>query len=253
MIKANISLACFPGRNVFDGMLMAQGATEPMLGNVHQEHVQICPQNRGRIDEEMLEALVGAYPHAQFRLHANVHVQERRIISDFSRFHVDTEYWARIAELSRFIQAPAYSGHAGRRDECSFDTMIDNVKRAADLFGCPVAVEGLYPAEGDPFLVSTWDEYEKLYRSGVPYALDLSHLNIVASQEKNYRRELVQEMLASPRCIEIHISDNDGRRDAHRTLKRPPVWWRDLSYANPEAVIFTEGVSRPQAKDPRTC
>ena len=61
--------------------------------------------------------------------------------------------------------------------------MFDKARRCSDLFGCPVAIEGQYPAAGDDphkLLVSSWPEYRAVLDSGVPYALDLSHLNILA-------------------------------------------------------------------------
>lgn len=119
-----------------------------------------------------------------------------------------------------------------------------NARRCADLFDCPVGVEGHYPTAGDTWLLASWDEYRTLFDSGVPYALDLSHLHIVANHSGRREDTLVAEMLASDRCLEIHVSDNDGRADRHAVCVEPPWWFALLRHAHGEAVIFSEGNHR---------
>ncbi|MDO9093623.1 MAG: hypothetical protein Q8R98_14850 [Rubrivivax sp.] len=122
--------------------------------------------------------------------------------------------------------------------------MLDHTRRCADLFGCAVGVEGQYPAAGDPWLVSTWPEYRRLFESGVPYAIDLSHLHILACHSGVHDDALVRDMLACDRCIEVHVSANDGRGDWHQVCEQPPWWWPLLQYINPKAVVFSEGNHR---------
>ena len=107
---------------------------------------------------------------------------------------------------------------------------------------CPVGIEGMYPAKGNPYLCSSWMEYRQLLDSGVRYALDLSHLNIVACAERRVETGLVKDMLASPNCIEIHVSGNDGSHDQHRAIDGNE-WWIGLllEKASPGAVVFAEG------------
>jgi sugar phosphate isomerase/epimerase len=119
--------------------------------------------------------------------------------------------------------------------------MLDNARRCADLFECQVAVEGHYPSKGDALLVSNWGEYRRLFESGVPYALDLSHLNIGTEQSRSRDDGLVAEMLACERCIEVHVSDNDGTGDWHRVCDRQPWWYRLLTHAHPGAILISEG------------
>jgi len=96
-------------------------------------------------------------------------------------------------------------------------------------------------------LIDSWSEYKELLESGAYYALDLSHIRILAFISKQREHTLLQEMLASDKCIEIHVSHNDGLRDQHDICDRP-VWWLDIleKYANPQAVIFSEGNHKKQ-------
>jgi hypothetical protein len=54
----------------------------------------------------------------------------------------------------------------------------------------------------------------------------------------------VRDMLACERCIEVHVSANDGRGDWHQVCEQPPWWWPLLQYINPKAVVFSEGNHR---------
>ena len=128
--------------------------------------------------------------------------------------------------------------------------MLDNARRCADLFECPVGVEGQYPAKGDPWLVSKWTEYRWLFESGVPYAIDVSHLNVLAARTGVRDDALLQEMLACDRCIEVHVSDNDGQGDWHQVCERPAWWFPLLHHINPNAVIFSEGNHRRRRSTP---
>ncbi|WP_406625355.1 hypothetical protein [Acidovorax sp. SDU_ACID1] len=222
-MKARVSLGCWPGlRHEAAAARLHQPPTEPLFGLLRTDHVQLVPQNLGRLDEDLADALLTAHPGTRFRLHANVHVLDKRRISDLSGFDRHADWFARAARVSRHLRAPAYTAHAGRRAESSLLDMLDNTRRCADLFGCPVGVEGHYPSRGDTWLVSNWQEYRAVFESGVPYALDLSHLNIVAHHSRCLERALVTEMLACERCLEVHVSANDGMGDQHAICDTPP-------------------------------
>jgi hypothetical protein len=83
-----------------------------------------------------------------------------------------------------------------------------------------------------------------LLESGVNYVIDLSHMQIIAQQSGKIETNLLKELLQSERCIEVHVSTNDGKKDLHHCLSetsRP--WWIDLlDLANPNATIFSEGM-----------
>ncbi len=250
---ANVSLAVFPGLDYSQALQrgLVETCSEPLLGALATEHVQLVPQGcRQQLTMELAQEITLRFPATRFRLHANVRVlKNHNLNGDLAAWRVFPEYFAELARISRGIAAPAYSAHAGERAHGSLSDVLVAAQSAADLFGCPVAVEGHYPTPREPnrWNISSWDEYQLLFESGVPYALDLSHLNIVAFRSGSQQRSLVTEMLACERCIEIHLSDNDGRGDQHQVLNRAPWWWSLQPYFNPAAVVFSEGNQKRQS------
>jgi hypothetical protein len=253
--RARISLACWPGlTHLAAAQAAMRGVSEPLVGDLLADHVQLAPQSADVLDEGLAEVLAKTWPSTAFRLHANVRVLPQRRLADLCTFVRDRDWFAAAARVHRVLGASAYSAHAGLRRDAGLGEMLDNARRCADLFGCDVAVEGQYPVAGDEphrFLVSTWEEYRALLDSGAPFALDLSHLNILAHRSGRREDMLVAEMLASPACLEVHISDNDGRGDAHQVLQAQPWWWTLLRHIQPEAVIFSEGNHRRSLCDRR--
>ncbi len=198
----------------------------------------------GTLDDTLVDLLREAFPATRFRLHANVRALPRHVIADLSNFTMHAEWFSQAARISQRLDAPAYTAHAGRRSQAPLGEVIDNVRRCADLFGCPIGVEGHYPSAGDIWLVSSWPEYRAVFESGVPYALDLSHLHILATHTGRHETALVAEMLACERCIEVHVSANDGRGDWHQVCAEPPWWYPLLRHIHPDAVMFSEGNHR---------
>jgi hypothetical protein len=240
----NLSLAAYPRKRFSDAMdmSMSEKPSEPFIGSLSLNHVQLCPQNHGILEDEIIISLREKYPLTQFRLHANVRVMSKRCVSDFSSRKINTHYWENLARASRLLDAPAYTAHAGLRCEASIEDIIAQARQAQDAFGCAVGIEGHYPTPNDTFLVSSWEEYRCVFESGVSYALDLSHLNILAIQSRRMERSLVQEMLACERCIEVHLSGNDGLRDQHKTLLDKPWWWALLPFVHDRATVFSESM-----------
>jgi hypothetical protein len=217
---------------------------EPCFGPLSAEHVQLVPQNLGKIDEALVDRLRADWPESRFRLHANVRVLDRHVFADLSGYGKHAEWFARAAVISRRLNAPAYTAHAGRRADASMADMLEHARRCAERFDCPVGVEGHFPTRNDVWLVSSWAEYRMLFDSNVPYALDLSHLNILAHQSRKRETALVAEMLACERCLEVHVSDNDGNGDWHRICGEPPWWFSLLASVHEGATIFAEGNHR---------
>jgi hypothetical protein len=242
--RINLSLAAYPGCDFLEAMQRAvsEKPSEPLLGALALDHTQLCPQNRGVLTPDFARGLREVFPGTRFRLHANVRVLPTRQIADWSSWDAQSPYWRALAATSRLLDAPAYTAHAGRRSEADLATVLESARRAQDVFGCPVGIEGHYPTRSDVFLVSTWEEYRTLFESDVPYAVDLSHLHIVAEQSGRYETTLVQEMLASDRCLEVHLSGNDGTKDQHQPLTEAPWWWPLLAHIHEDAVMFSEGV-----------
>lgn len=258
--QIHLSLAALPGLSPREAVLQAIEPTsresplsEPRWGCLSTAHVQLVPQTRGMIDDGFCDWLLDVYPETQFRLHANVRVLHAPKWVDISGFAQNMEWLERAALISRKLKAPAYSAHSGRRDQANFATMLDLARMASDLFEAPVAIEGQYPVEGDALLVSTWCEYQQLLESKAPFALDLSHLNILACKTGRRETSLVKEMLSSPACLEVHVSSNDGRGDTHEVCaaKDDPWWMELLGFIQPAAVIFSEGNQR-LSKTPMT-
>ena len=258
-LKVNVSLACFPGlrhevaAKVAHEGVMSGSLFEPGVGRLVCEHVQLVPQNMGCLTEDTALGLKELYPSTRFRLHANVRVLRQHVLADLSNFDDYGEWFAHAARVNTLLGSHGYSAHSGRRREATMGQVLENTRRAADLFGCPVSIEGQYPSHNDDYLVSSWEEYRQVLDSGVPFALDLSHLNIVAHRSRRREDSLVREMLASSACLEVHVSDNDGRGDQHRTCEQMPWWSALLESINPDAVIFSEGNHRfridPHRKD----
>ena len=247
--------AIYPGIPFAAAVALIQtlATRESGIGAISTDQVQLCPQNRGLLNEELVDSLRRRYPATRFRPHANLAVAgEDRRGTDASRNDAAADsYFRRLAELCGYMNAPAYSLHAGtcsRPSErtAAIDRLFDRIRLLNAWFPCPVAVEPLYRTPRRPHqLLGTWDELERLLDSGVPFALDLSHLAIVARQERRCDTALTDALLLSPQCIELHVSANDGLRDEHRPLDdRLPWWWssfRKASQQRPELVVFSEG------------
>lgn len=248
MPRINTATSAFPGWSIMDSVraCLTGGVEEPLLGRLCNDEIQLCPQSGGLITESVCDTLLEIYPSTKFRLHANAYVvASGRVAWDASDFSADTlHYYKRLAEISKRLNAPAYSLHAGLRSHCDLPGMLDNLKRIQALFGdIPVAVEGLYPSLRKNQLMDTWDEYQAVYDSGAFVALDLSHLKLLPWHDSTKRREQWQGWLASPQTLEIHLSDNDCRSDAHQLLMDAPFWFDAFKKAklSDKTVVFSEG------------
>lgn len=242
--SVNAATACYPGLSVKTAIEhILAGAEEPMIGRLSSKHIQCCPQNLGHLNESVCEELRESFPNSHLRLHANARVLTHHVRYDASTFRDDTRhYYEALADRSRRLGATAYSLHAGFQRNCTLEQMIDNVRRVQDIFGdVQVAVEGLYQNKVNPQLMDTWDAYQAVMDAGIPMAIDLSHLKIVARAEGSTDEGLLRDLVAAPQTIEVHLSDNNGLADHHDILRREPFWWPLLPAINPAAVVFSEG------------
>lgn len=242
-MKIHLSLAAYPRHSAHHAMVRAtqEQVSEPLLGQLSLAHVQVCPQNTGVLTHEYVAGLVEAFPQTRFRPHANVRVEYRRQVNDLDTFAPTMSWWRALRRCCELMHAPAYTAHAGLKANATLSQVLDNTRRAQDFLGIPVGIEGHYPTPRGIFLLDSWISYAVLLGSGVNYALDLSHLQILAAQSKRRYQTLIQELLASEHCIEVHVSDNDGRRDSHKLLDHEPWWWPLLVHTHPNAIIFSEG------------
>ncbi len=224
--------------------LIAEGLADPVFGEIDMHRVQLCPQHRGYLGEDEIERFMARYPETEFRLHASpklAGVPKRHVYG--SNIPENKDWIDRLIALTKLMGSIGYSIHAGLREESTIDQMIGNVKALEDKMSARVAVEGLYPARSDMWLMSNWQEYEAVAHSGVGFALDLSHLNIVARRHGR-KDDIVRDLLALPNCVEIHVSHNDGRADAHRKLnpEQEPWWLPMIAGAHSDADFFYEGI-----------
>lgn len=242
-----LSLAAYPGMRHERAMQTATSSSragelkEQALGNIKMNHVQLVPQNFGQLTLEFAQSLTLAYPSTHFRLHANARVMQSHRVADLSNLPSNLDWFTQAAKVSKALKAKAYTAHSGTRANATLEQMLENTRRVADLFGCAVGVEAQYPTKDDSLLVSSWQEYRQVFDSGVPYAVDLSHLNIVAVKSGYRQDSLVKEMLACERCIEVHVSHNNGYGDTHQVCDTQPWWFPMLEYIHPQATVFTEG------------
>lgn len=233
------TLGSYPGLRFTDAMSRALADTH--LGGT--AHVQLCPQNHGILDLHCDE-LAAMSPHTQFRLHANVRIEGHERHYDASSTGNDADaYFRGLAAMSHRLGASVYTLHAGDRLGRDLEVLAARIRWLEDTFGHKVGVEGHYPALGNRYWLSSWEEYRWLLDSGLDYALDLSHLHIVATRARRAELGLTRELLASERCIEVHLSGNDGLSDLHvRLADCPDYWWKAaLDAIHPAADIFYEG------------
>lgn len=248
----NTSLGTFPGFSFVSSLRRVASLKDDT------KETQLCPQQFGVLREESIDGLLAF--GIRLRPHANVRIEwgGLRSIDATTPWTISKSYFVKLASLCQLMGATAYSLHAGRKRSAdgtarSLGETMENVFRIEEVLKIPVALEGLYPASGDPFLLSTWKEYETVLRSEVKMAVDLSHLNIVAHR---YGRNdaLVADMLASPKTIEIHVSANDGLSDRHSRQDGSEWWWPLLrKHGNrPGVVVFDEGKRSSPEQEKRT-
>ncbi len=231
----------FPFFNPFRAMRSADGLTDPVLGPIGISHVQICPQNGPMVvNRDMIDSLRSLYHQTRFRLHANARLLEAGAVQfDLGSVCKHPEYHRALVDLLRFLGEP-YTLHAAIGSSLPLAAQFEWCARLSDEAGVPVGIEGLYP--GVPSSFTSWEDYASLLSSSVFYALDLSHLNIVREKTGEPPQDLLPALLSNPRCLEVHLSGNDGHRDSHAALEDADVWWLPfLSSVHPEAVVFYEG------------
>lgn len=241
MLNINPTTANFPGYAYFQAVSMAYHMKSDWA-HIQTQHMQLCPQQMGRIDKELCNKLLVKYPQTQFRCHANVRLFEELYIFDATNeqeLELNKEYIKRLKETNTDLKSQVYSFHAGRR-VISLDKMADNVKRLQDKLQIQVAVEGLYPDKNAQWLINSWKEYEWLLNSQLYMAIDMSHLQIVAYAEQCWPKDLITELLTSSKCLEIHIAGNDEIHDNHQKVNGNEKWHELLENIQTTAIIFTE-------------
>lgn len=237
MNNVQATLASFPGLNLSDAYTEARKAALTAF-----DHIQVCPQSHGAVDQQ-IEALQALAPSARLRLHANVRVTGHARHFDASSEGAEADaYFKALASVSESIKAPCYTLHAGEHRGRPLEALQRRILQLQDVFAMPVGVEGHYP-DRNRYWLQSWEEMAWLLNARIPFALDLSHLNIIAHHERKIELGLTRELLASEYLIEVHISHNDGRQDSHAAMADGgPIWWDALLHGIPSGVeVFYEG------------
>jgi len=141
-LRIQTSLACWPASSQLDAVMHCLGApqeaspettdstsslSEPLWGHLYKDHVQLVPQSRGLIDEQLCAFLKQQFPNTMFRLHANARVQPTHKIIDLADFgKEDAKQWfADAARISKALGATAYSAHSGQRKTQASKTSLN--------------------------------------------------------------------------------------------------------------------------------
>jgi sugar phosphate isomerase/epimerase len=154
------------------------------------------------------------------------------------------------------VGAEAYSVHPGSfalgwQRERAYATFVDNARwlaaRCAER-GIAFGVEMMFPMPASSRMRNLLDSSAEVDRfcADVPEAglvVDVAHLGLWAAGD----REALFERYA-PRALEVHVSDNDGRRDTHTPVHEQTWWWRKLASVPAGVPIVLESrLTRPGA------
>jgi len=252
------ALAIHANQSPDNAMLKLQASPHDGLHALDLRHAQITPQNFRRWTPALTAEFQQRYPATAFRFHASVRLDAFKpadpqyqwfdLSKTTQRPSLAKHYWQALGACNDALTVDGetprpYSLHSGLRPRrASMNLLADTLGRIGEWMGCEVMVETLYPHAKVNWWMNSWAEHEALLDSELAYAVDLSHLNILSVTEGR-RDDLVQALLRSPRCREVHISGNDGSADQHTGLHQVPNawWWALLDEAHAEAIVFSEG------------
>lgn len=240
--------ACFPGYPLETsvGLIYSKKPKEYFIENWDLSHIQLCPQHIGFITDKSANELKLKYPKTNFRLHANTRLFPKLKQFDAgSNIQDEADYILKLKTISNTLKSKSYSYHAPTSEMFNWQEIRNNVLFLQDYLQIPVAIEGLYPMKKTTYWDDSFSVYETFFNSDISFALDLSHLNIAYSKMcKNKQKEfseLAIKMINSPKCLEIHISSNDGTHDEHKTINSEEWWFNVLNkLENTNTVIFCE-------------
>jgi len=247
MKSYSLASSSYAGKSYMQSIELIKSAKESFIDNsfaIKKNIIQLCPQHIGYLSPLLINNIKIKYKEIQFRLHANVKVWDKLYLFDASsdlRLEENKKYILKLKEINNLLGSKIYSYHAGRR--CSIKRLLSNVNYLEDFLGCEVAVEGLYPTKENKWNLSSYNDHEDMfYKTNLKYVIDFSHFNIINSVEKRIDFHLLKEMIESPRCLEIHISDNDGEKDSHHKITKELWWFSMMSNASltSSVNIFSE-------------
>lgn len=240
--------ACFPGYPLETSisLLYSKLPKENFIKNWDYSNIQICPQHIGFINERSAEQIKFKYQSTNFRLHANVRLFTKLKNFDAgSNMQEEQDYIYNLKKISNILDSKAYSYHAPNSEFLDWENIRNNVLFLQDYLKIPVAIEGLYPTKKRTYWDNSFYVYEKILNSDLNFAIDLSHLNIAYSKmsklEQQEFYELSVKLINNNRCLEIHISGNDGSHDEHKPIQGNEWWFGLLSELNSQSpILFCE-------------
>lgn len=156
----------------------------------------------------------------------------------------DASYFERLTDWLVTMDITAYSVHAGSltpSDEprAAYARFLQNVKQLEQLCSARsirLGVETMYPPQEDStsqYLLQNTAQVKQLLQDlpQLELVVDMAHLNIWKKEtipKKLQLLELACDSEALPptadRLLEIHISDNDSKRDSHTAITER-TWW----------------------------
>jgi sugar phosphate isomerase/epimerase len=155
---------------------------------------------------------------------------------------IDRDYFQRMIEWLAACGIKAYSVHPGSYDvdrPADWQRMLQNLEWLQALckqHGITLGVETMYPGREGNFLGSLPEIMElRRVMPTLQWVLDLSHLNLWPSDRLLDRLLVIEEL--APHLLEIHISDNDGLLDQHRSIT-DRTWWLPWQHLWPDTVPY---------------
>ena len=146
----------------------------------------------------------------------------------------DWDYFERLTDFLASNEITAYSVHGGSFSTVSdraeaYATFLENVHylhSCCQTRGIALGVETMYPTlptQQVEYLLDNADQVTQFCQDApeIKIVLDLAHLNI---WHDRIETKLQWLKLPPEKLLEIHISDNDGRRDIHGRITQK-TWW----------------------------
>lgn len=105
------------------------------------------------------------------------------------------------------------------------------------------AIETMYPGDALDYSLSTGEEIEEAMEARLRLVVDVSHIRI--QFESGVIADSVWRRLQEyERIEEVHVSDNDGKRDTHKPISGATFglgWAREWGRAHAGAPVVVEG------------
>ena len=152
----------------------------------------------------------------------------------------DADYFGRLTDWLALHQITAYSVHAGsyltsNDKPRAYATLLENLGRLHSLCQARAIALGVETMDRLPTVSSGQNLLDNLadveqFLQDAPdlkLVIDLAHLNLWHDTSIPEKLSLLN--LPPERILEVHVSDNDGKRDIHSRITNDTWWvpWRD--------------------------